>query len=449
MSKNGFAPIIVILIVAIPLAAILGYYFSTKPSSPLPLLPDSQKEELLSEKIPGSKYHSPDATWWGYNQSKIVRFKDKVFTYYIENNDDSNKTLSKFVILKKDGDNIWEKGAMFTTSRPGNLLIDSKGILHIFVFEPFDVVKNDSIGRIMHYYFPNSATGDVKNYKQDTVVDNDGKSETANIRVGAAIGEDDTIIISFGLTKYNPAYKGQSVHIYFKKPDEEKWNHSIAAEDLTHDFYYPFTLVSQNSYYLLPIQDDFAVVNNPNIYQKIMFMEYSNGTWKNKLVADLSNHELAKSRPRLLEQEDLYKDKEGKIHIIYKEFLNPDSPFVTTMHHQLSGSFDNFNHEMLKFDDSNMGLSWIRIVEVDGQLYYLATAFKGLFIGKVGSNKLTPVSVPDDALNVYPYVATSKSGTKENKYIDVLLLAADQKFYQEGKITNYYVRIPKELFTKL
>ena len=25
------------------------------------------------ERIPGSLNHSPDATWWGYNMSKIVR----------------------------------------------------------------------------------------------------------------------------------------------------------------------------------------------------------------------------------------------------------------------------------------------------------------------------------------------------------------------------------------
>jgi hypothetical protein len=27
------------------------------------------------EQIPGSKNHSPNGTWWGYNQSKIVRYR--------------------------------------------------------------------------------------------------------------------------------------------------------------------------------------------------------------------------------------------------------------------------------------------------------------------------------------------------------------------------------------
>src|SRR3989344_4267079 len=211
-TGKGFAPIVLLLIIAILIVFFLGSFFSKislfpKFSSLSPDRTSAPKSGVFVEKIKGSKFHSPDATWWGYNQSKIVRFKNKVFTYYIENDDDSNKTTSKFVILKKDGEKPWEKGAMFPTSRPGNLLIDSKGVLHAFVFEPFDVKTNDSWGKISHYWFPNSAKGDIKNFKQELVVDNDGKSETANIRVGAAIGQDDTMAISFGLTKFNPAYK--------------------------------------------------------------------------------------------------------------------------------------------------------------------------------------------------------------------------------------------------
>lgn len=444
MSKNGFSLIILLLIIAIPLAFLLGYLFSQK-SSPLSNLPAIPKEQILAEKIPGSKFHSPDATWWGYNQSKIVRFKDKVFSYYIDNNDDSNKTTSRFVILKKDGENPWEEGANFPTSRPGNLLIDSKGILHAFVFEPFDVTKNDSWGRILHYYFPNSPSGNIQDYKEELVVDNDGKSETANIRVGTAISEDDTMAISFGLTKYNPLYKEQSEHIYFKKPAEEKWNHTF-TDDLLHDYFYPFTLVSKEGFYLLSIQDDFAGASNPNIYQKIMFMEIMNGKWSNELVADLSKHPLAKQRSRLLEQEDLYKDKKGQIHILYKEFLNPDATYVATTHHHLTGSFGNFKDQILKFDVA--GLNWVRLVEIEGNLYYLASSFDGLYIGTSGDEKLTEISIPSEAKGFYPYLATPKNGSKENNFIDVLLLGADQKLFSEGQSTNYYIRIPKSEFIR-
>lgn len=454
---KGFSSIILVFAVAILIAFFLGYLFSrifSFPSSSTPnlLTPEltTQKEEVLAEKIPGSKFHSPDATWWGYNQSKIVRFKDLIFTYYIDNDDDSNKTSSRFVVLKKVGENGWEEGAMFPTSRPGNLIIDSKGVLHAFVFEPFDVSVNDSWGRILHYYFPNSSTGDIKNYKKEIIVDNDGKSETANIRIGAAIGEDDTMAISFGLTKFNPEYTEQSVHIYwrsqelahFKRKDEQKWNHTF-KDGFQHDYFYPFTLVSKDAFYLLPIQDDFTGQGNPNIYQKILFLEINQGVWRDEMIVDLSNHPLAKSRPRLLEQEDLYQDKNGNIHILYKEFLDEKNTYSPTVHWHVSGKLGDFKKEQIKFDKP--GINWVRLLEVDGKLYYLVTTFGEVFISPVDNTKLTKIDLPDDVQNNYPYVSTPKAGSTDSKYVDILLLGADKKIFEEGKNTSYYVRIPKSL----
>lgn len=450
---KGFSAIILLLLIATPVALFLGSQVFHKTNSNLPLLPTSQEQKptVFSEKIKGSKFHSPDATWWGYNQSKIVRHKDLVFTYYIDNDDDKNTTSSRFVVMKKDGDSPWEEGAMFPTSRPGNLLIDSKGVLHAFVFEPFDVVKNDSWGKILHYYFPNSVLGDIKNFQKEIIVDNDGKSETANIRVGAAIGEDDTMAISFGLTKNNLSYNEQSEHIYFKKPDEEKWNHTF-TDGLPHDYYYPFTLVSGNNFYILPVQDDYngpGTTNAPypNIYQKILFMQIQNGKWSQELVADLSNHELAKKRPRLLEQEDLFEDKDGNIHITYKEFLDEKNDFAATVHWHVTGKPGNWKKEQINLEKP--GVNWVRFVEVDGNLYYLITTFGEIFISRVDNNKLIKINVLEDAKNNYPYVSTPKSGSTKSDFVDILLLGADKKLFEEGQITNYYLRIPKSEFTNL
>src|SRR3989338_6413886 len=180
---------------------------ATPKPTPTPTQP--AKIQLFSEKIPGSKFRNPDSTWWGYNQTKIARFKDLVFTYVIENSDEDTATSSLFTVYKKNGNNPWEKGASFSTSRPGNLLVDSLGTLHAFVFEPTDIKKNDSIGKLKHYYFLDAKDGDIQNFKEELIVDNDGINETVNIRVGAAISKDDMIAVAFGLTKYNPVYKGQ------------------------------------------------------------------------------------------------------------------------------------------------------------------------------------------------------------------------------------------------
>lgn len=448
MSKKRL--VLLFVFAAVWLAAILVIFLNLSKSPKhlqniaKPNLP--KKEEILYEKIPGSKFHSPDATWWGYNQSKIVRYKDLVFTYFIDNIDNSNKTLSNFVVLKKQGDKSWKQGASFPTSRPGNLLIDSIGILHAFIFEPTNVTANDSIGKLKHYYFPDAAIGDITKYIEETVVDNDGTSETANIRVGSAIGKDDTMAVSFGLTKFNPLYKGQSEHMYIKKPSDRTWRHLIIGENLGHDFFYPFTLVSDNSFYLLPIQDDFAGPGNPNIYQKIMYFAYETGMWNKEIIAELTSHILAKTRPRLLEQEDLFKDNKEQIHILYKQFIDPQTTWRAT-HVHVAGTFGNWQVQEIGL--GNNDINWIRLIEVDEKLYYILSSFDSLYISPVGSKKLTNISIPADAKGMYLYTATSKSGTKESEYIDVLLLGADQKLFHEGKATNYYIRIPKSVFINL
>jgi len=403
---------------------------------------------ILVEEIPGSKFHSPDGTWWGYNQSKIVRFQDNVFSYFIDNNDESSKTVSQFTILKKHGDDAWERGPSFPTSRPGNILVDSTGVLHAFVFEPVNAARNDSWGQLVHYTFPHAATGDITTFTQEIVIDNTGRQETVNIRLGAAISEDDTMALGFGLPFGVPPYAGQSEHLYFKKPHELKWQHLVAGQKLGHDFYYPFVVATKNEFYLLPVQDDFADDGNPatydNMYQKINLFSFAGGQWSNTPIADLSNHPLAKKRPRLLEQEDLFMDAQGTLHVIYKEFLDPQYSYKVTAHRHVQ-----INSKGKQETTINLGrddINWIRLFEVQGELHYFANTFDSYYWAKVSKNELSKLDIPSDARGMYPYIAKVHSGLHEGKNIDVLLLAADSKMYEDGAQKNYYLRIPTEYF---
>lgn len=438
-GKLGFTNNVFLLIIIL-----LGFLFAVY----LILQRKEDSTQILYEKIPGSKFHGPDATWWGYNQSKIVRFEDLVFMYVIENLDNSNKTNSSFVIYKKNGNLAWEKGASFPTSRPGNILIDSRGVLHAFVFEPFDVVKNDSWGKLKHYWFPRALQGDTTNYQEETVIDNDGANETVNIRVGTAIGPDNTMAIGFGLAAFSPLYEGHSQHLYFKKPSDQKWSHLVVGENLGHDWFYPFVWVSgNNTFRLLPVQDDFNGSDAPNIYQKIMYFTYSNGIWNKELIADLSASKLAKSRPRLLEQEELYVDQKGTVHILYKEFLDKETRWRATHKHivkSLTGTLEQ-NIQMGKED-----INWIRLFEVDGDLYYLYVLYDSAYIRKEGKDELINIAIPKDAHGTYPYIATKRGGTKDSeKYIDIILLAADQYDFKKRTNINYYIRIPKTYLANL
>ncbi len=174
-----------------------------------PLAPDTF---AVVERLPGSRNFSPDGTWWGYNMSKVVRRGDLVFTYVIEN-DDNPSTYSTFRIYVKEGDGPWTAGAGFNTTRPGNILIDSNGALHAFVFEATDIYLNDSVGKLHHYTLAGASVGDIASFTHDVVVDHVAGDETVNIRVGAAIGANNQMVIAFGL---NTDTDGQTEQVLTK-----------------------------------------------------------------------------------------------------------------------------------------------------------------------------------------------------------------------------------------
>ena len=399
---------------------------------------------IVIEEIPGSKFHSPDGTWWGYNQSKIVRFQDYVFSYYIDNQDSNSSTVSRLTLLKKRSDDAWQKGASFPTSRPGNILVDSTGVLHAFVFEPTNAAINDSWGKLIHYSLPQAASGDITTFAKETVIENTGREETVNIRIGAAMGEDDTMAIAFGLPFGVPPYSGQSEHLYIKKPQEVKWQHLIAGQNLGHDFYYPFVVAQHNEFHLLPVQDDYANDGNPatydNIYQKINLFSFVNGQWDNVPVADLSHHPMARKRPRLLEQEDLLIDSGGTVHLVYKEFLDPQYGYKATAHKHVQIAADGTQEEnsLTGRDD----LNWVRLFTIKGDMYYFASSFEAYYWKKADAREWSTLDMPADAKGMYPYIAKGNGAT----YLDVLLLAADSKTYEDGSHKNYYVRIPLAYF---
>lgn len=416
-------------VVAVAVGLLLADHFSSQQSDHEP--------DVLIEPIPKSAWHSPDGTWWGYNQSKVARSGERVFMYVINNRDDSSRTESEFVVYQKAGDGFWEAGASFPTSRPGNILVDSRGVLHAFVFEPLDVAVNDSLGQLMHYWFPQAANGDITNYQSEVAVANDGDYENVNIRVGAAIGPDDTLAVAWGLTENNPPGAGHSEHLYIKRPGDDNWTHLVAGRNLGHDFYYPFVFVTQDSFHLLPVQDD-AYEPDPsryNIYQKILYLKYAKGQWTRDLVADLTSHPLAAERLRLLEQSELWVDSTGQTHIIYKEFTDPRVDWQTQRVVHLRGASGNWSQTILAEGD----MDWARLFEANGRLYYLLTSYDELAIQPVtGDDKLT-IDLPNDARGFYPYVATRKTGQAISQYLDVVLHASDPNEYETSR--SYYLRL--------
>jgi len=394
----------------------------------------------LSEQVPGSANHSPDGTWWGYNQTKIARYGDRVFIYVVENNNVPD-TASDFRIYAKQGDGAWTAGASFPTSRPGNILVDSDGGLHALVFEPTSILTNDSIGKLKHYTFPDSATGDISNYVDELVIDNDGSTETVNIRVGGAIGLNGTFAFGFGINQHDSL--AQTERLYTMVRGDTLWTNLLAGSNLDHDFYYPFVLVTDFGYSLLPVQDDFNGAGNPNTYQIIEYFEYQ-GSWSRETIVDYSTHALSASRLRLLEQSDLFEASDGQIHLVYKEFLGENAGDVSTIQHQ-SGRLGGWTKQVLDFGGTS--INWVRVIEIDSVIYFVCTSSNALYLMKAGG-VLTKVADFNDMSGIYPYISSPRSGTRSSEaYLDILLLEGSSTSYPNA--SNYYVRIFRTEFSKL
>lgn len=402
--------------------------------------------KVFYEQIPGSKNHEPNGTWWGYNQSKIVRYGNVVYMYVIENeNIDNNpnpnaSNPSRIVLYRKEGEGAWLKGASFNTSRPGNILIDSEGIVHLIVFEPTytNASENGSFGRLKHYWFPNCRTGNITTFHEKIIVHNDGLSqgETVNIRVGASIGPNDLIAVSFGLRKNHI--------VCYKEKYEINWNQEVAGSNLGSDYYYPYVQVSGSGINILAVQDDWMGSNLPNIYQKSHFFEKRNGTWRHENIVDLQTHSLASTRPQLVDNSDIYEDATGNIILTYLKKLDPGNNQLSTFI-QASRVGSVWNHLTIttSFDKTN----WIRGLEMDGQMYYFCSSWDKLYIKKGLTGAYKRLDIPK-MKGIYPYLAAPRGGTSRSAdYIDVLLLCGHSGSYPNAK--NYYVRIAKSELREL
>ena len=393
---------------------------------------------VFSERLPGSLNHAPDGTWWGYNMTKIARYGDKVFTYVIENDNDAT-TLSKFRIYIKEETAAWRAGVGFDTSRPGNILVDSAGVLHAFVFAPNNLAASDSLGKLIHYSFPHSASGNITDFNTELAIANDGSYEAVNIRVGAAIDAADTMAVAFG--HWNES-QVMTETLYMKKK-KGAWTRSVAGTNLGHAFYYAFVLVDGETFSLLPIQDDQVATGEPNIYQVLPFFHFDGKFWKHETLADLRHTPLASSRRGLLEQSELFQDSAGSIHAIYKEKLDPAAAWRVTAFKHLTRSTDGQWHTA-SVDCGGLDLNWLKLVEINGQIYYLGVSYDALYIFKDGAQP-RKVRVPGMITGAYLYLASPRTGTRDvESCVDIVLWSGRSADYPNGP--GLYVRLPKSVF---
>ena len=390
------------------------------------------------EKITGSLNHSPDGTWWGSNQSKIVRYEDTVFTYVIQNDNDP-ATESLMTLYKKEGEGPWEQGASVPCSVPGNILIDSKGGLHTLVFDPVDILANDSLGSLEHYYFPQAGNGDIDNFTHETVIPWTGGNETVNIRIGASIGRDDTIVLAFGLDA------NTSEHLYYKEALDPEWKHLIAGENLGHDFYYPYPLVSDFGYAILAIQDDYVEIDGQihNPYHIAAYFQGNEHGWSNEYLLDntQSSQALTHSEWQTVDISDLYMDSNGGIHVVLQ-----DRVAKKWLHYRKTYADSDWTVTTLDAVREK-GINWIRLIEIEENIYYIMASWRQVELMDGNAENIIKLDLEplteEGVEGIYLYVASPRTGTSANsEFVDILLLNGSSDAYPNGP--NYYLKIGKD-----
>ena len=460
----------------------------------------SEMPGVSFSEVPGSRYHSRGdcgpccrmidgsaatcgnvATWWGHNMAKLARGAEgTLYSGYLDNSR-ALPTMSEFVMLRKTRQGAWEEGKRLPASRPANILIDRNGNVHVLAFEPTNVSVSDFVGRLQHYWF---TSGDVSAttplVTPGTVIDNDGSSETVNIRVGAALAGN-TLFLAFGLIR-----GGQGEHLYSCTLSSSgacatipgsnytsyasRWTSHVGTGDgtatLGHDMYYPYAVVrASGALAALPTQDDLVIPGYYNVFQMNQYFEWSGSTWRanGRILGDLRSDVLAASRPRLLETDDLFEDSSGTLHAVWHELLDARSASATSaiVHavERAAGSA-TFDETRISFRDSAVrsSLNWVRLAEADfGGLFYVGASYDRLYIGRVPLNPtstqvvLTDVTPRKVAIAGYtPYVARTAAGraTVDNQTgLDVLLLCSDSASYPGA--SNYAIHLSRETFEAL
>ena len=396
------------------------------------------------EQITGSKYHQPDGgvsvgTWWGYNQIKVARFKDIVFTYVVEN-DNELGTTSLMTLYKKKGEKNWEKGASIPCSVPGNILIDEKGGLHVLIHQPENALSPSlgSNGSLEYYYFQKAGMGDITSFKHETIIRGIKGKETVNKRIGATISDDDTIAFAFGL--------GDTEQLYFKKFENTKWTKMLAGKNLGHNFYYPFPLITPKGFTILAIQDDFVIIdgeaNNP--YHIAISFEMEANKWSHQYLLDNSQTlpALTYSEWMTVDTSDMYLDTHGSVHAILRDRISGKWLHYIKEQDDVTWSIDTI-------DTYGTKINWIKLLELENKIFYSMYSSRNVYLMDRNSQKMIKLQTQTDQREknamegMYAYVASPSSGTsRDSNFVDIILLEGSRKAYPQA--SNYYLKISKK-----
>lgn len=389
-------------------------------SEPYPLF------QVYYEQIPSSN------SAWGRSQSRIVRDGNTVYTTFMDNRHHQDTIWDKAIVQKKSGDLSWQSGAEFVTSSTVNMLIDSDGILHLFVFVPkFDEVNTSHIGGLKHCW--TTTVGDIEHFNEEWIVDVndvDYDNQLVNKRLIAAIDGKDRMVVAWGrqLSEKN------QICVYSKEKGKE-WTYTPVATDLQYFMVHPLVIAAYTGEIYM-IAEQFQPTHS------LMFFEYDGTQWKPpKMIIDLNNDPEASTEEgsrSLVENEDMLLDRSGTLHHLYREKY--------VYYHSIRQG-DSWSKQIIDFGD--VDISYIKIIEVNGEFFYLVASNGKLYVKNANGGSIHETDMPEGMRQPFLYLSVPRTGTSlYEKYMDV--------FFPEHEISSdyptlngYYLRFEKTALQNL
>ena len=399
---------------------------------------------LLHDLLQSSQTHSPNSTWWGYSQSKVVRDGESVYFGVIENDTGMATPVADFNLYEVTAAGRVLRGT-HPSSRPGNVLVDPLGGVHVLVFEPFDAGVNDSVGSLVHYAYPAARDGDFANPTRTTVrAAPDATTETVNIRIGATVSDEGTLAVAYGLNGL-AGHEGKVVVLHTRAPDG-LWQHAV-LEDVGHEYYYPFVVHTDSRVMVMPVQDDY-VPGPPvyNRYYKVPFFTYDGVSWTSDLFLDLSQDPLAidDTKTGLVEQSELFERTDGTTIAVYKDHRSGTRFFSRT----ITAEGEPSAAEELEWA-AGESMNWVRAFEIDGELFFFGCSWAEAFLVRASDGRVVEVDLPDFPFGTYPYLSSHRGGEVRNasEWVDLLAVTGDSAQYPSPGMHLY--RMPKSAIGEL
>jgi hypothetical protein len=391
-----------------------------------------------TQTIVGSRINfiEDGSTAWGDNIGKIVATEDKVFTCVLG----KNVSPRQVFLYSKTNEEEWQEGESFRTLNPPNLLVDSKGFIHLVSLEPYTIDKwGAKEGQLFHVKFdePDTISGSYtfEYITPDTRETAWALDTAASFYIGAAIGEDDTILVVYMIPSPESPPYSLGARIY--DPIDERWSYESVATDLTSRFCYPFVAVTNEYFHVLAIEDDpdedlestgypfrFGMVKH---FQR----ERDSDEWVESTLIDfnttLSKLEISEI---WLRNYDLLIDSQGTVHVLILYCANADGEPCSckeleprAYHYWKEESATEWHSEPAI--DTSCG--WLRLWErEDGQLFYIYSKWnEQLCLIPQGTTEQYIIS---DLVSPYieepnPFIAAASSGTNPGSILNLVVFS--------------------------